>query len=468
MAEPASVAPQDDSPGRQRRPYTALEAVDPSLRLTLPDNARGSKLTHYLFRFPAKFHPPVVAALFKRFTAPGDLVLDPFVGSGTALMEGVLLDRRCIGIDVDPVAVAVSRAKTRRYDVEDVRRMGGRLLGALEPLDRGAEEYERLAFDDLSAEELVATLVREQLWVPAIPNLEHWFRRYVIVDLARIHRQIVRRRGDRQSRELLLLLFGSIIRNASNADPVPVSGLEVTSHMLRLEKKGRVVDPYALTRKTIRRGLAAVEAWSAALGDRNAPLVLEADATADVEELPPRVDAVITSPPYHNAVDYYRRHQLEMFWLGLTHDQADRLSLLPRYIGRPRIPASHPLLAEPWPKNGLAAEWDREIAAVSTQRATDFRHYMLAMSRAMRRLAERTGAGAPVVMVIGQSAWNGGQIPTVALFDELARPWFCTDTTLWYPVRNRYMSYTRHNGANIDREHVVVMRRTDAPVDGLV
>jgi hypothetical protein len=183
--------------------------------------------------------------------------------------------------------------------------------------------------------------------------------------------------------------------------------------------------------------------------------------------LPSRVDAVITSPPYHNAVDYYRRHQLEMYWLGLTASHEERLALLPQYIGRPRIRASHPLLREAWPTAGLAVEWEREIARISAQRALDFKHYMLAMSRVLRRLAERTVAGAPVIMVIGHSAWNGGQIPTSALFQELAGEWFEADETLWYPVRNRYMSYTRHNGANIDREHVVVLRRTDAEVRGL-
>lgn len=449
------------------RRSTAIEAVDEARRLHIADAGASGRLTHYLFRFPAKFHAPVVAALFEQFTEPSDVVLDPFVGSGTALVEGVLLDRECIGVDIDPVAVAVSRAKTRRYDVEDVGRAGDRLLAALEPLDRGPEEYLRLAFDDLSADELADTLAREELWVPAIPNLEHWFRRYVIVDLARIHRQVLRRRADKATKALLLLLFGSIVRNASNADPVPVSGLEVTSHMLRLDEEGRVVDPFALMRKAVRRGIVAVEAWVAALQDRDAPLVLEGDATTEVAGLPAKVDAVITSPPYHNAVDYYRRHQLEMFWLGMTRDQTSRLELLPHYIGRPRIRASHPLLAEPWPTAGLAAEWERDIAAVSAQRATDFRHYLLAMSRVMRRVAERTDEGAPVVMVVGQSAWNGGQIPTVSLFEEISKPWFETSSTLWYPVRNRYMSYTRHNGANIDREHVVVLRRSAAPVDGL-
>lgn len=396
------------------------------------------------------------------------MVLDPFVGSGTLLIEAALADRRSIGYDVDPVAVAVSRAKTRRYDVDALEAMAERLLAALERHDRGAERYAALAKRDISKAALARVVHNEQLWLPAIPNLHHWFRRYVLVDLARIRAEIVRRRGDAAARELLLVILGSIIRNASNADPVPVSGLEVTAHMRRLEEKGRVINPYSLFRRALARGLDGVREWSRRLGDAPEPEVYLADATMEVTALPEFVDAVITSPPYNNAVDYYRRHQLEMFWLGHTASQDDRLKLLPQYIGRPRIPASHPLLAEAaWPKEGLAAQWQREIAQKSLHRATDFRHYMLAMARVMRRLAERTREGAPVVMVVGESSWNGAMIPNVALFQELAGPWFASEPTLWYPVRNRYMSYARHNGANIDREYVLVLRRTGAPVDQL-
>jgi 23S rRNA G2445 N2-methylase RlmL len=103
------------------RRLTAVEAVEPHLQLDLTARPPTVKLTHYLFRYPAKFHPPVAAALIERFTEPGDVILDPFVGSGTALIEGAFLDRACFGVDVDPVAVAVAHGKTRRYDVDEAR-----------------------------------------------------------------------------------------------------------------------------------------------------------------------------------------------------------------------------------------------------------------------------------------------------------------------------------------------------------
>jgi hypothetical protein len=70
-----------------------------------------------------------------------------------------------------------------------------------------------------------------------------------------------------------------------------------------------------------------------------------------------------------------------------------------------------------------------------------------------------TEEGAPVVVVVGSSTWNGKSIPTADLFYELAGTAFEHDPPLWYPVKNRYMSYARRNGANIDKEYVVVLRR---------
>jgi len=78
------------------------------------------RLTHYLFRFPAKFHPPVARALVNGYTKPGDRVLDPFCGSGSLLVEAAVAGRNAIGTDVDPLAVFVSRAKTRVYDLANI------------------------------------------------------------------------------------------------------------------------------------------------------------------------------------------------------------------------------------------------------------------------------------------------------------------------------------------------------------
>ena len=94
------------------------------------------RYTHYLFRYPAKFHPPVARALLERHTQPGDCVLDPFCGSGTLLIEAALSGRSAIGSDVDPVAAFVSRVKASPLYGARLRKRWARLEKQLVPLAR--------------------------------------------------------------------------------------------------------------------------------------------------------------------------------------------------------------------------------------------------------------------------------------------------------------------------------------------
>jgi hypothetical protein len=67
------------------------------------------------------------------------------------------------------------------------------------------------------------------------------------------------------------------------------------------------------------------------------------------------------------------------------------------------------------------------------------------------------------VFVVGRSTWNGRKLPTVDLFKEIAGPYFQIVDRYWYPLKNRYMTYTRHNGASIDKEYVIVFERIATP-----
>jgi hypothetical protein len=314
-------------------------------------------------------------------------------------------------------------------------------------------------FGDLSRRAYNKTVSEEGLVIPAIPNLDHWFRRYVIVDLARIDREIRSMRAPKEVKDFFLIIFASILRNASNADPVPVSGLEVTSHMRKRDEEGRLVNPFSLYRSSLRRGLVSIEDWVERLGTSPTPNVVLGNAMALPSTLSRKASIVLSSPPYQNAVDYYRRHQLEMYWLRATSSHAERLLLLPSYIGRPRIPRSHPLLAEEWPSTGAAGDWERAIRETDEQRAADFRHYVQAMRRVFVELGRVTKTRGRLILVVGQNGWNGDRIPTADLFADLASELFSLDDTLRYRVRNRYLSYARRNGANIDREYVLVFSR---------
>lgn len=77
-------------------------------------------LTHNFYRYPARFSPLFARAAIQTFTEPGDVVLDPFMGGGTTLVEARALGRRAIGTDISELATFVSRVKTAPLSERDL------------------------------------------------------------------------------------------------------------------------------------------------------------------------------------------------------------------------------------------------------------------------------------------------------------------------------------------------------------
>ena len=76
---------------------------------------RRTSSTHEFYRYPARFPADLARALIETLTSPGDVVLDPFVGGGTTLVESRLTGRVGIGCDLNQLATFVTRAKCAVY-----------------------------------------------------------------------------------------------------------------------------------------------------------------------------------------------------------------------------------------------------------------------------------------------------------------------------------------------------------------
>jgi len=79
-----------------------------------------SGLTHNFYRYPARFSPKFVREIIELFSNPGDVILDPFVGGGTTLVEALVSNRHSIGFDVSPIASFVSQTKTTLLSEADL------------------------------------------------------------------------------------------------------------------------------------------------------------------------------------------------------------------------------------------------------------------------------------------------------------------------------------------------------------
>jgi len=73
-------------------------------------SVRGA--THKFYRYPARFSPQFARAAIDAFSDEGDLVLDPFVGGGTTAVEALRAKRKCLGTDINELAVFVSEVKS--------------------------------------------------------------------------------------------------------------------------------------------------------------------------------------------------------------------------------------------------------------------------------------------------------------------------------------------------------------------
>src|SRR3990172_10748228 len=79
-------------------------------------------ITHGYHRYPAKFIPQVASRLIEKYTSEGDLVVDPFVGCGTTLVESKVMGRPSVGVDINPVAVLITKAKTTPIDPKKIEK----------------------------------------------------------------------------------------------------------------------------------------------------------------------------------------------------------------------------------------------------------------------------------------------------------------------------------------------------------
>lgn len=92
--------------------------------------SRRTKTPHEFYRYPARFPPAFARAAILAFTRPGDLVLDPFVGGGTTLVEAMATGRAGIGSDLNQLATFITSVKTtalNEVELCSVSRWIGRL-----------------------------------------------------------------------------------------------------------------------------------------------------------------------------------------------------------------------------------------------------------------------------------------------------------------------------------------------------
>lgn len=82
-----------------------------ALALAARDSQRVTGSTHNFYRYPARFSPQFAATAIGCFSSPGDLVLDPYMGGGTTIVEALKSGRHVVGNDLNSLATFVAKVK---------------------------------------------------------------------------------------------------------------------------------------------------------------------------------------------------------------------------------------------------------------------------------------------------------------------------------------------------------------------
>jgi SAM-dependent methyltransferase len=302
-------APGRISSGGARAPADALVAA---LRAPHVDHDIAESLTHPFHSYPARLHPATARVLVE-LVAPGAgdaPIVDPFCGSGTSLVEARAAGLRAIGVDLNPLAVLVARAKTwavparRRKVLHTVgHEITGLVLAAGKAARRAGSEQAAMrapaGFDPNARNRRLAS----------------WFAPHV-------------------RRELELI--ASHLDNLRASDPELAGILTacLSAILYKVSSRTSDTDPTWVDRN-VPRGAAArhfaqrVDLLAAGLGDiartpGAIPEVVEHDARQLHEVVPDGTAAgVISSPPYAGTYDYAEHQRLRFDFLALRHRQLD-------------------------------------------------------------------------------------------------------------------------------------------------
>ncbi len=337
-----------------------------------------SYLSHDLHPYPGKFIPQIPHHLIARLSLRGELVWDSFGGCGTAALEAVLMGRRALSTDINPLGMVIGEAKTLTLTKED----DDLLCDMAEQLVLLSASEERLEC------ELGCRRSDDEGLIPDIPNINEWFHKNAITELAYLRWRI--ERLDREkARKLAKASFSKSILKASYQDgetryarkPRDVQRGEVTrwfaTNLSMALKKVRKLGPLLQFR----------EATFKTLDLCHAQVVVE---NAGAETLTANsVDLIVTSPPYPNTTDYHLYHRFRLFWLGYD----------PRDLGNKEI--------------GSHLRHQKE--------ANGFDFYLKEMSLCLERMRQVLRPGRYVVLVLGDGIFGGKTYNTALHIGEAAR-----------------------------------------------
>lgn len=306
--------------------------------------------THGLHNYPAMMVYPISRNIIRlvKEIQPVNALLDPFAGSGTVLVEGMLSGIETVaGNDINPLALLLTKVKTTPIQhppllkeiKELLNRVTMRRKALIESLDSvdvymietlGLDIAGKKGWGDEAPKYLKQFCSDRNLdiTIPDFKNLGYWFRPRVILELSIIKSEI-EKIEDTDIRDFVFIALSESIRFVSNRR----NGEFKMFRMPVAKVQGFHPDVYSEFEKILCRNIGKMQDFCEALEEVNAhpDVAVFRNNTCTLEDVPnDTYDLVVTSPPYGDSrttVAYGEYSRLSLQWINLfnlTEDDADR------------------------------------------------------------------------------------------------------------------------------------------------
>ena len=376
--------------------------------------------SHQFFRYYGKFPSLVGREIISNFAVPGLPVLDIFSGSGTTQVEAQIAGFRSYGLDINPLSVLASNAKTGYYDERALRLAFTEVLGKADQISTAFAALAGVADPDLK-------LSAKQ------PFLDKWFTTEVQHGLAALRSGLLAL-PDSDERDFLTTCFLAIVRRCSNA----FDG-EVRPHINR-EKL-----PKAPRRAFVRKFEEMIDGFRELDGMRPAnvsslTLIGDNRDAKSYEALgADRAGLIVSHPPYLNSFNYLAVFSLEFAW-------SDGFENVWRGWNRKQI-------------NAL------EQRAHPATNAQLLAAYYEGLHEAHARAIERLAPGGTLAVVVGDATIHGKLEPVHRIVWDDLREQGLVPTEFWYRTTHygigkyAYSGRADYHGEAEKKDAIMFLRR---------
>lgn len=300
--------------------------IQVNFRDLVPQINNSDRYTHLIHSYPAKLLPQIPNFFLDTnyFCPEGGIVLDPFCGTGTVLLEALLMKKNAYGADANPLARLITDAKTRYINPI-------KLIHTL-----------NIILDTAKSSNIHI--------YPSVGNIDFWFPQATKYKLASIIKSI-QEINTHTERIFFETCFSNLVKKVSYADPrisVPVklnpdrfvenpdTYNKIKAKIDSLNNQDVLLKFEQICTDNIKR----VSTLKPLTHNKEKAKVISNDARVLTRYLGGKsklesecVDLILTSPPYAGAQKYIRSSHLNLSWLSLA--SGDEIRKLDRMnIGR--------------------------------------------------------------------------------------------------------------------------------------